>query len=1619
MSSGPQASSSSTPNFRPIFEKALEEYKKKTGKDLTTHPLAAEINGCDSPEAILVVLEGKANELNQSRRSDDRLTKWLNPTVNILNALSAILGDSAGSVFPPAKIILSGIGILLVAARSTVANRDVLVKLFGRIESFFERLEVYTNVPPSLAVTDELAKIMAEVLSILATATSGMKERRIKIFLKKVAGMNDLEDALQRFGELEQRELLTGIAQVSSDTNVLKDDARDIKADAKETKADAKETKAMVKEIADKMDARDLEGVLQKLKGWLSPSDPSTNYNIGLRDLHEATTTWFLESRIFQEWHSNGSLLWIHGKPGSGKSVLCSAIIQRILSLRHGGRASVAYFYFDFRDENKKHRHDLLPSLLIQFAAHSIHCCDIMSRVYSAHGKGTQQPSDDVLINCLTDMLSTTTQHPIYIVLDAIDECPNTSGVRSPRERVLSLIKRLIDLRLRNLHICVTSRPEVDIRIRLEPLTSRRVSLHDQTGHREDITRYIRSEADVLANDNRWREDDKQLVIETLSEKADGMFRWVYCQLEMLRLCLRSRVRQFLNELPDSLDETYERVLKEIHKTNQLYAQRLLQCLTVAIRPLRVDELAAILTFEVDAIEGEVPTLDADWGSEDQEQELLSACPSLITIVGRRRSRVVQFSHFSVKEFLTSDRLAVSSEDILRYHVLPEAAHTTLAQGSLGVLLCLDERVDARGAQSDGWGDGWNDGWGNGWSENWGNDSSDGWGDGWNDTRTILPNPPVRYAAEHWVSHAQVGSVSLHVTSRMKTLFDLDKPHFAAWVQIHDIDQPWDWDSLRDSTAKPLYYSALCGFCDLVEHLAKKHPQHVNDFGGEYGYPLVAALHRGHIRVAELLFQLGANVDVRGTEEQTPLHIVLRWPYNSAVGAVQFLLQHGADVNVRRKDLSTALHLAADWWDFEVGPMLLCCRVGVNSRNAGGKALPFPKNEGNCSNLVQLLLEHGAEVNFRDKNDSTALHYTLLKQCINVARLLLDHGADVNAEDNFGRTPLHLVSEAEGYSDEVRFSVAQLLIERGADVNARDKDHKTPLHYACSPPKLELVRILLDYGANIDAEDNWGRTPLHRMLGAKGQSDKDRLAVAQLLVKRGADVNAQDEDHETPLHFVSYFLEVDLVRTLLDHGAIINVEDNLGQTPLHLALEDKDYSDEDRFGVAQLLVERGADVNAQDEDHKTPLHSASYFPEIKLVWMLLDYGANVNAEDNLGRTPLLRVLEAEDYVDEYRFGVACLLVERGADVNVRDEDHETPLHYACYPPELKLAWMLLDHGANINAVDKWGRTPLGRMLEAKEPLDEDRSAVAQLLVEHGADVNAQDEDRETPLHFASHFLERNLVQMLLDHGANVNAEDSLGRTPLHLVLEDKNYFDERHFGVARLLVERGADVNVRGEDHETPLHSASYSLEFKWVRMLLDHGANANAEDNLGRTPLHLVLEDRDYTEHHFGMARLLVEHGADANIRDKDHKTPLHSVSYFLELNLVRTLLDHGAIVNAEDSRGRTPLHRVLEAEEDGSAVAQLLIERGADVNMPNGNHDTPLHIASRLVLLEAVWILLKSGADLNAENKEGQLPFQLLRETIREEMQWLPSAYSNRLGAGRARRAECVALMGLLYGY
>jgi hypothetical protein len=225
---------------------------------------------------------------------------------------------------------------------------------------------------------------------------------------------------------------------------------------------------------------------------------------------------------------------------GSGKSILLyvaphlltlrfiksppsSSIIHDIEVMRAAGLATMAYYYFDFRDVKKQDRYGLVSSLLSQLSAGSDSCSDILSQLYSKHDRGTRKPTASALTKCMKEMLSLPGQGPIYIIVDALDECPDTSGTPSAREEVLELVEELIGLNLPNLRLCVASRTEVDIRKTLEPLGPLQISLHDERGQKDDIIKYIK---DVVNSDRKmrsWRDEHRQLAIQVLSEKADGM----------------------------------------------------------------------------------------------------------------------------------------------------------------------------------------------------------------------------------------------------------------------------------------------------------------------------------------------------------------------------------------------------------------------------------------------------------------------------------------------------------------------------------------------------------------------------------------------------------------------------------------------------------------------------------------------------------------------------------------------------------------------------------------------------------------------------------------------------------------------------------------------------------------------------------------------------------------------------------------------------------------------------------------------------------------------------------------------------------------------------------------
>jgi hypothetical protein len=200
-----------------------------------------------------------------------------------------------------------------------------------------------------------------------------------------------------------------------------------------------------------------------------------------------------------------------------------STIIEEILAIENAGLASLAFFYCDFREDRKKELRGLLSSFLVQLCPQSNSYFDILSNFYSEHGKGLRPPSDDALATCLTDLLKLPGLAPVYLIVDALDECPNPSVVRSPRAEVLSFIKKLVTTQILNIRVCVTSRPELDIKDVLEPLIFRSVSLHDESGQKRDIEDYIKAMVNTRPKKGRWKEEHRKLAINVLLEKSNRM----------------------------------------------------------------------------------------------------------------------------------------------------------------------------------------------------------------------------------------------------------------------------------------------------------------------------------------------------------------------------------------------------------------------------------------------------------------------------------------------------------------------------------------------------------------------------------------------------------------------------------------------------------------------------------------------------------------------------------------------------------------------------------------------------------------------------------------------------------------------------------------------------------------------------------------------------------------------------------------------------------------------------------------------------------------------------------------------------------------------------------------
>jgi Ankyrin repeats (3 copies) len=455
-----------------------------------------------------------------------------------------------------------------------------------------------------------------------------------------------------------------------------------------------------------------------------------------------------------------------------------------------------------------------------------------------------------------------------------------------------------------------------------------------------------------------------------------------------------SSIAKALKELPTSLDDTYERALQGIPREKRQHAQRLFQCLVAAVRPLSVEELAEVfaIQFDSDAGPNAGPTLKGDWRPENPEQALLSTCSTLIAVIENPGSKVVQFSHFSVKEYLTSERLRDTKViDIPKYYIPTDAAHAVLAQACLTVLLQLDDKVDKA---------------------------------------ALATFPLISYAAQHWADHARTEDVERQIEDPLTRLFNLKRPHLRALLWINDVDsdtkrpiENLDGHPSPKLEATPLYYAALCGLSWLSKYLITSRSEDVNAKCGRHGSPLHAASHKGHVAVVRVLLDNRAGVNAPNRYRKTPMSLAYDGKHTEVV---ELLLERGASVEGWFDHRGRLLHRASADGRVEVVKLLLRRKADVNAKgDMQWTPLHFAASHGHVE-IARMLVDRKANVNAIVRDHGTPTHLAARRGHIEIVQLLLDNGADVQIRADDNKTPLETATSS-GHK-----MIADLLQQYGA-----------------------------------------------------------------------------------------------------------------------------------------------------------------------------------------------------------------------------------------------------------------------------------------------------------------------------------------------------------------------------------------------------------------------------------------------------------------------------------------------------------------------------------------------------------------------------------------------------------
>ncbi|KAI9704034.1 MAG: hypothetical protein M1820_005655 [Bogoriella megaspora] len=1049
----------------------------------------------------------------------------------------------------------------------------------------------------------------------------------------------------------------------------------------------------------------------------ISPTDATANHVRVRKKHHEGTGAWLLGSEKYSAWlHMRHSLLWINGILHKSQSSSLLTNLQRGVGRRFFGehsatvllffdlnssiavddlirnrqrynsRLAVAYYYFDFQTSAEQQFHNLLRFFILQLS------CQLSDLPPSVEAMGWRRDlgfSDEYLQGVVEEIFPSFDE--VYIVIDAIDECEQSG-------EVLKWVQNLLEGRKYDLHLLVASRQDHQFRSTLGQMATFHINLDEQTFDK-DIRLYVRDRINGDSRMKKWPTDVQESVERSLLANAGGLFRWVDCQLDTLRKCLRtSDVVNVLMTPPKTLNETYDRILSTIDDAYVEDACRILQWLAFAARPLSPIELNDVIAFD----QSDPLNVGFDPGRRlSLIDDVLALCSSLVAVSNKEivgsegqtnESVEVRLAHNTVKDYLLSREIKKGSST----HFALEASlsHSIIAESCLIYLLHLQPQLD----------------------------------------ESLLREFPLAvYAGQFWTKHYVLSEMV--GASRLDPLalqLLTDEGLYEICCYLYNPDRVWRrFQQGLDPAPPALYYASLSGLSRIISSLVDRKADPNKDalgcahggplgaashngngdtvqallgagaepdgsgYGGIHGTPIASAASQGHTRIVELLLSVGADVNRMGIDGQGAA--LFQAVAYSHLETVKVLLDTGADANAYAglSGVVYAIEIAARRDDrasvrllFPVVHDVVASRTLDAIASAGhrelfqillqterGRAMGLsPAARAGWHDIVQSLIDERVQDVLSDSQITAAIREAAASGSLETAQVLYENAAEAA---NFGVELNKGVAAAASYGYSL---VVKYLLDRGADANS--KMCQRALFQAVQNGHLSTVQILLIAGvdARSQIQDGWSKEEKSCLWAAV---DRERIDIARILLASGADVDTRYGNNSALTISIQRGNE-QLFDILLQEGASImtppipKAHYDMLALPVHCA------ASVGNAHMLRTLLEAGLDADeALSEDGWTALFHAAKAGREEILWILInDYSANVNRRANKGTVAI--------HTASYHNHSQCVKVflAAGVDVNVRGHKERTSLHWAVKQGSIDAVRVLLENGADVSLEEK-------------------------------------------------------------------------------------------------------------------------------------------------------------------------------------------------------------------------------------------------------------------------------------------------------------------------------------------